>query len=357
MHNWFASFGFEVLWTLVGHCLDELFLRLSDVLHCKKRALCSAFSDFYLDLHLNWTLPSQVPLESLLQPRDFRGSSDNDHIFQQISFCSLIIKGQNAHNGLNYIHLVETNQLWLEVNLMALDKLAQKKQLIGWIEVMVILLMRILRVDFSQFCFHHINITESFFLFLLSQFFKFLFLLKLFLIELFFGQPCNNLHFLFIVLAFSVGHFGFHSFVFFGFLWHQFELLFQQLQIQFWIVFAKLFHSLLLFFFFALLFPSLFDCFLLINLHSFELELFGWQLMVGNVNQWEFLFFRLLWDQAQFYLKGFYFFYEFLVGLVVAKHFSSLFMSAKVMFFVLFLKLHESIELMLLHFAFHLLSS
>jgi hypothetical protein len=106
-------------------------LRLSDVLHCQKRALSSALSDFYLDLHLNWTLPSQVPLESLLHSRNFRCSSDYDYIFQQISFCSLIVKGQNAHNGLNYIHLVETNQLRLEINLMTLDKLAQKKQLIG----------------------------------------------------------------------------------------------------------------------------------------------------------------------------------------------------------------------------------
>lgn len=216
----FSSFWNRVFWSSVWHRFDELLLGFSDVLHWQKGSFWSALSDPYFYLMFYWTLSPQISLKSLLHSWHLWSPSDNNYVPQKISFCIIIIKWQQTHNCLNYIHLVQTDELWLKVNFMALNQLTQKEQLIGWIQVMVIFLISVLRIDFSQFCLHNIELTESFLFFFLSELFELLFLFELLLIELLFSQSGNYLHFLFVVLTLSVGHFRFHSFVFFGLFWN-----------------------------------------------------------------------------------------------------------------------------------------
>ena len=78
--------------------------------------------------------------------------------------------------------------------------------------------------------------------------------------------------------------------------------------------------------------------------------------MVGNVDEWEFLLFRLLGNHAQLYFEAFDLFDEFLMGFVMSKHLSCFFMSPEIMFFILFLQLHQAVQFVFLHFAFHFFS-
>lgn len=165
---------------------------------------------------------------------------------------------------------------------------------------MLIFLICILRIYLPELCFHHIEVTKSFLFLFLLQLLYFFLLLKLFLIKLFFSQPGNNLHFFLIILAFSVSHFSFHSFVLFCFLRKNLKFLLQLFQVKFRIILSQFFHRLLLFLFFTLFLTSFFHCLFLINLHSLKLQFFGRQFMIGYIDQREFFLLRLIGDKTEF---------------------------------------------------------
>lgn len=265
------------------------------MLHRQKSPLMSSFTDLHLDGHLQGTLPSQVPLKSLFQTRKFAGSSHDHDILQHFRLGLFIVQLEHIDNRGNQVHLIYTNQLRLEVDLIASDELTEEEKLVGWIQVMLVLVLLILRVNFPQLSLHHVQFTKSILFFFLSDLLQFFFFLIFFLIKLLLSQPGNHLHLLLIVLTLSIRHLGLHSFMLLRLLWEQFELLLELLEVQFGIVFPQLPHFLLLFLLLPIFLSSLLHGFLLINLHAFQLQFLWRQLVIGNLDQWElFLFWSVL---------------------------------------------------------------
>ena len=61
-------------------------------------------------------------------------------------------------NGLDKIDLIDSNELRLEVYLMALHQVVEQEELVALFQVMVVLSLCPLRVDFSQLCLHSLEL-------------------------------------------------------------------------------------------------------------------------------------------------------------------------------------------------------
>ena len=135
---------------------------------------------------------------------------------------------------------------------------------------MLILVMWVLRVDFSEFSLHNIQLAEMIFLFELVSELLDLFFLELLLVELFFSKTSYDLHFFFVIFTFPVWHLCLHSLMLFSLLRQHFKFLFQLLKVDFWVIFSELFHLLFLFLLFTLFLSALLHGFFLINLHTLK---------------------------------------------------------------------------------------
>lgn len=150
--------------------LDKLFLGSTDILHSQESSFTSSFSYFDIYWDLNRTLSSKISLESFFKPWYFRNTSQYDNILKKLCFLVMIVKGEDINYSLNDAHLIDSNNLWIKVNLMTLYQLSEEEKLIIGIKMMLIFLICIFRIYLPELCFHHIKVTESFLFLLLFEF-------------------------------------------------------------------------------------------------------------------------------------------------------------------------------------------